>query len=265
MTMSSRSCTSGASRGRLAAWTVAVVLGLALAGFGQIPLAWGTPFTGNSLLTDGNTINFSVFSASDPAIAAIAPSFVPGALSPGLSSGGFIYLYQPVNDGPIASNSILSFSQKLGDPGNNPPISPSSWGYFSHTVFCTNSPICGAVVGPGTPLPNNATPSFVTNAVAINPLAPPGLGVSGLTALYAGFTDPNTGSILAFTSPFGPQFDATGASYFGTLAFGIGTDPDPSAVPEASSLLLSAIALGTAFAPFAQGRLRWRRRATHAS
>lgn len=247
----------------------AAALGLALIGFSQVPAASANPFTGNTPLTivglDG-TYNFSVFSASAPAIAGIAPSFTAGSGSPALSSAGFIYLYQPVNDGVQTGDVITKVNQKLGLPGNNSPLSPSSWGFFDHQVFCTSSP-CSTVVGPGTPLPTSATPSFVTNTASINPTGVSLFG-STLQATYAGvhgtgMEDPGTSSLLAFTSPLGPQFDLTGGTITDGTHTASGNSPDPA--PEPSTLLLSAIAFGAAFAPLTRGRLRWHRQIARAS
>ncbi len=260
-------------RGRVA-FGVAAVLGLALAGFSQVPLAWGAALTGFDGFTplsaagiDG-TINFAVFSLPDLSITGISGAFVPGSGSGGLvtSPGTFLYLYQPVNDGPNTTDTVSVFNQRLGLPGNNAPISPSSWGYFNHTVFCTNASACTTNVAPGTPLPNGATPGFLGNSGAINP-STLALSPNSLVATYpfgppAQIPDPGTSTLIAFTSSFGPQFDPLGATIAGT---GIASGQDPDPAPEPSSILLSAIALGAAFAPLTRGQLRWRRRAAHAS
>jgi hypothetical protein len=211
-----------------------------------------TSFTGHTDLVSGGlwsgTNNFSVWDISDLGssnMSAIAAVFVGGSGSaafPGTAvGGGYLYLYQPTNDGGTggddAGASSVALAQFTNSIGSAAIPAPTVFGHISGwalgdgggQVSAANDLDNGALTGAA--IPGGLTdPSSVT----LN------LATRSIIASYSALAPGGSSSIIAFISSAPPGW------FTGSLQNGGGavSGRSPAPVPAPAAALLGVVGLG---------------------
>jgi hypothetical protein len=226
-----------------------------IAFFPVAALAYAPDFTGHTSVlspTVDASIHFVVLDLndlSDRALASsLAPAFIPGNASPAfdVGAGGFMYMYEPLNDAyEQGARALSAFTNSLGDSSSTPYCWGrfSGWSFTDGSVGLAPSPFGNVPDGPGGHLDGPPCATFGVQDGVQDLVAPSRVRIDESTGSIIARYDSSiprkrVSEIVAFVSPDPPAW------YTGSLVDGGqgGYGPTPAPMPEPATLLGTLLA-----------------------